>query len=156
MATNTEKQQATDRIERRFELRAPRARVWRAITDPKEFGTWFEITLDGAFAPRTTVRGRIRSPGYEHMTLEFQVQQMEPESYFSYRWHPYPSDPKVDYSAEPTTLVEFRLDEIAGGTVVTIVESGFDQIPLARRAEAFRMHDEGWTGQSKNLARHVA
>jgi uncharacterized protein YndB with AHSA1/START domain len=90
------------------------------------------------------------------MTLEFQVERIEPERYFSYRWHPYPNDPKVDYSAEPTTLVEFHLEDIASGTAVTIVESGFDRIPLARRAEAFRMHDQGWTSQAQSLARYVA
>jgi len=159
MTTKTDKAQATsstDRIERRFEMRAPRARVWRALTDAKEFGAWFGAKLEGAFAAGATTRGRITSPGYDHMTLEFQVEQIEPEHYFSYRWHPYPFDPKVDYSAEPTTLVEFHLEEIAGGTAVRIVESGFDRIPLARRAEAFRMHDEGWTGQAKNLMGYVA
>jgi len=86
------------------------------------------------------------------------VERIEPEHYFSYRWHPYAIDPKVDYSKEPTTLVEFRLDEIANGTgtAVTIVESGFDRIPLARRAEAYRMNDKGWAGQTKKLAAYVA
>jgi uncharacterized protein YndB with AHSA1/START domain len=159
MTTRTDNAQApssTDRIETRFEVRAPRARVWRAITDANQFSAWFGVKLDGAFAARATTQGRNTSPGYDHMTLEFQVEQIEPERYFSYRWHPYPFDPKVDYSAEPTTLVEFHLEEIAGGTAVRIVESGFDRIPLARRAEAFRMHDQGWTSQAKKLASYVA
>jgi uncharacterized protein YndB with AHSA1/START domain len=156
MATTTDKQQTTDRIERRYELRAPRARVWRALTDASEFSAWFGIKLEGAFAAGATIQGRITSPGHEHMTLEFQVERIEPERFFSYRWHPYPNDPKVDYSAEPTTLVEFHLEDIASGTAVTIVESGFDGIPLARRAEAFRMHDQGWTSQAQSLARYVA
>lgn len=159
MTTRTDAAQAassTDRIERRFELRAPRARVWRAITDVNEFCAWFGVKLEGAFAAGTTLRGRNTARGYDHMLMEFQVERIEPEHYFSYRWHPYPFDSTVDYSAEPTTLVEFHLEEIAGGTAVTIVESGFDRIPLARRAEAFRMHDQGWTGQANNLARHVA
>jgi uncharacterized protein YndB with AHSA1/START domain len=89
-------------------------------------------------------------------TEKMQVERIEPERSFSYRWHPYAIDPKVDYSTEPTTLVEFTLEETDGGTAVTIVESGFDRIPLARRAEAFRMNDQGWAGQIQNLERYVA
>jgi uncharacterized protein YndB with AHSA1/START domain len=159
MTTKTDKAQApssTDRIKKRFEVRAPRARVWRAIANANEFGAWFGKKLEGAIAARATIRGWLTIPGYDHLTLELQVEQIEPERYFSYRWHPYAIDPKVDYSAEPTTLVEFHLDEIAGGTTVTIVESGFDRIPLVRRAEAYRMNDGGWTGQAKQLAGYVA
>ena len=154
----TTKTQTTDRIEKRIEVRAPRARVWRAIADAKEFGAWFGIKLDGAFAAGRAVRGRLTIPSYDHLTLDMQVERIEPEHYFSYRWHPYAIDPKVNYSTEPTTLVEFHLEEIAGGggTAVTIVESGFDRIPLARRSEAFRMNDQGWAGQAKKLAAHVA
>ena len=148
---------STDRIEKRFEVRAPRARVWRAIANAKEFGTWFGIELEGTFGAGTAVRGRITIPNYDHLTLEMQIERIEPERYFSYRWHPYAIDPKVDYSSEPTTLVEFQLEEIAGGgTAVTIIESGFDKIPLARRAEAFRMNEAGWAGQAKKLAQYVA
>jgi uncharacterized protein YndB with AHSA1/START domain len=158
MTTKTEKDQTTDRIEKRIELRAPRARVWRAIANANEFGAWFGMKLEEAFAAGATIRGRLTIPGYDHLTLEMQIERIEPERYFSYRWHPYAIDPNVDYSTEPTTLVEFHLAEIAGGggTAVTIVESGFDRIPLARRAEAFRMNDAGWDGQSKQLARYVA
>jgi uncharacterized protein YndB with AHSA1/START domain len=146
----------TDRIEKRVVLRAPRARVWRALTDYKEFGTWFRAKLQGPFVEGGTVRGNILYPGYEHLTLELQVERIQAEQYFAYRWHPYAVDPKVDYSSEPTTLVEFRLEDAADGTVLTIVESGFDRIPLARRAEAFRMNDGGWTEQVRNIERHVA
>jgi len=146
----------TDRIEKRVVLRAPRSRVWRAISDAKEFGTWFRMSLDGAFVAGRTVQAKVTIPGYEHLKVEIQVERIEPERYFSYRWHPYPNDPKVDYSTEPTTLVEFTLDEAEGGTALTIVESGFDRIPLARRAEAFRMNHQGWEGQAKNLASYVA
>ena len=146
---------STDRIEKRVVLRAPRARVWRAITNADEFGTWFRIKLDGAFTAGRAVRGKITIPGYEHLTVDMLVERIEPERYFAYRWHPYPIDPKVDYSAEPTTLVEFTLEEVEGGTALTIVESGFDRIPLTRRAEAFRMNDNGWTGQIKQLAKYV-
>jgi uncharacterized protein YndB with AHSA1/START domain len=143
---------STDRIEKRVVLRAPRSRVWRAISNSEEFGTWFRITLDGVFAEGRTVRG-----SHEHFKVEMLVERIEPERYFSYRWHPYPNDPAVDYSAEPTTLVEFTLEDAegGGGTALTIVESGFDRIPLARRAEAFRMNDAGWDGQIKNLAAYV-
>lgn len=147
---------STDRIEKQVEIRAPRSRVWRAITDVKEFSAWFGARLDGAFVESATVRGHVTAKGSQHIGLELQIQKVEPERYFAYRWHPYPTDPKVDYSTEPTTLVEFTLEESAGGTVVTIVESGFDAIPLSRRPEAFRMHSGGWEGQAKNLARYVA
>lgn len=154
--TKSDKPQGTDRIEKRFEVRAPRARVWRAIANATEFGTWFGMKLEGDFVAGATIRGRLTIPQFDHLTLEMQVVRIEPERYFAYRWHPYAIDPKVDYSTEPTTLVEFHLEEIPDGTAVTIVESGFDRIPLARRAEAFRMNEQGWTGQAKNLAGHVA
>ncbi len=146
----------TDRIEKSVVLRVPRARVWRALTDTGEFGTWFGCRLTGAFTPGTRVTGRIATPGYEHLTMELLVERVEPERLFSYRWHPYAVDPAVDYSGEPTTLVEFRLAEVDGGTQLTVVESGFDRIPEARRAEAYRMNDGGWAAQVENIARHVA
>jgi uncharacterized protein YndB with AHSA1/START domain len=146
----------TDRIEKTVTLRAPRARVWRAITTAEEFGAWFGVKLDGRFAEGATVRGKITHPGYEHLTMEILIERMESERYFSYRWHPYAVDAAVDYSTEPTTLVEFRLDEANGGTVLTIVESGFDRIPVARRAEAFRMNEGGWTEQMKNIEGYVS
>jgi uncharacterized protein YndB with AHSA1/START domain len=155
-AQETQDTPSTDRIEKRVVLRASRSRVWRAITTAEEFGAWFRMNLDGVFAEGGTVRGRVTHPGYEHVTVEILVERIEPERYFSYRWHPNAIDTAVDYSAEPTTLVEFILEETEGGTAVTIIESGFDRIPLARRAEAFRMNDQGWAGQIKNLARHVS
>jgi uncharacterized protein YndB with AHSA1/START domain len=145
----------TDRIEKRVVLRAPRSRVWRALVDSNEFGQWFKVKLNGPFKEGTTVRGQITHPGYEHVVMEVFVERIQPESYFAYRWHPYAIDPKVDYSGEPTTLVEFQLEESGDGTILTIVESGFDRIPLARRDEAFRMNDAGWTGQAKNIEKHV-
>jgi uncharacterized protein YndB with AHSA1/START domain len=147
---------STDRIEKRVELRASRSRVWRAIATAEEFSAWFRVNLEGVFAEGATVRGRITHPGYEHVTLEMRIERIEPERYFSYRWHPNAIDPKVDYSAEPTTLVEFILEDMEGGTAVTIVESGFDRIPLARRAEAFRLNEQGWAGEIKNLAGYVS
>jgi uncharacterized protein YndB with AHSA1/START domain len=147
---------STDRIEKRIVVRASVSRVWRAISTAEEFGAWFRVHIEGAFAEGATVRGRLTIPGHEHVTLELRVERLEPERYFAYRWHPGATDPAVDYSAEPTTLVEFTLDEAEDGTAVTIVESGFDAIPLARRIEAFRMNDRGWAGQIQNLARYVA
>ncbi|HEY3120966.1 MAG TPA: SRPBCC family protein [Vicinamibacteria bacterium] len=147
---------STDRIEKKVVLRAPRSRVWRAIADEKEFGAWFGVRLEGAFAPGKRLKGQITVPGYEHVTMDITVERVDPERLFSYRWHPYAVDPGVDYSAEPTTLVEFRLEDVAGGTELSVVESGFDRIPVARRAEAFRMNEGGWAEQMKNIERHVA
>ena len=146
---------SSDRIEKTVRLRAPVSRVWRALTDAEEFGTWFRVKLEGPFVAGTKVRGRITHPGYEHVTLEMFVEALEPERYFSYRWHPHAVDATVDYSEEPTTLVEFTLEETNDGTVLTIVESGFDRIPLARRAEAFRMNEGGWAEQARNIERYV-
>ncbi len=146
----------TDRIEKKIVLRAPRSRVWRAITNSEEFGEWFRVKLEGGFVEGATIRGKITHPGYEHLAMEMQVERIEPEQYFAYRWHPYAIDPSVDYSNEPMTLVEFRLEETDGGTLLTIVESGFDQVPLDRRAVAFRMNDQGWTQQTQNIERHVS
>jgi uncharacterized protein YndB with AHSA1/START domain len=155
MTAKTDEPQTSDRIEKHFQVGAKRSRVWRAISNAEEFGTWFGMKLDRPFAPGATVIGRLTIPGYEHVTLEMMVEQIEPERYFSYRWHPYPMNPAIDYKAEPTTLVEFRLQETAGGTAVAITESGFDRLPASRRAEAFRMNDAGWAGQSKKLADYV-
>ena len=146
---------STDRIEKTILLRAPRARVWRALTDHREFGAWFRVELEGPFREGAPVRGRITHPGYEHVTLEMQIVRVDAERLFSYRWHPYAVVPGVDYDAEPTTLVEFRLEEAPGGTRLTIVESGFDALPAGRRAEAFRMNEGGWAEQLQNVARHV-
>jgi uncharacterized protein YndB with AHSA1/START domain len=147
---------STDRIEKKVVLRAPRSRVWRAIATSNEFGAWFGVKLDdAAFAPGALVKGRITVPGYEEWKFELTIERMEPERLFSYRWHPYP-EPGVDTTSEPTTLVEFRLEDVAGGTELTVVESGFDRIPLARRAKAFRMNDQGWAEQLRNVERHVA
>ena len=146
----------TDRIEKEIVLRAPRSRVWRALTDAGEFGAWFGVKLLGRFAAGEHIEGKITHPGYEHLTMQLTVERMDAERLFSFRWHPYAVDPKVDYSAEPATLVEFRLEDAPGGTRLTLVESGFDQIPAARRAEAFRMNDQGWSAQMQNIQRHVS
>lgn len=146
---------STDRIEKRIELKAPVARVWRALTDHNEFGAWFRVNLEAPFVVGETTRGRITYPGYEHLVMEVAVQEMEPERLFSFHWHPGAVDPDVDYSKEPPTLVEFKLEPAGCGTLLLVTESGFDAIPAGRRDEAFRMNDRGWTEQVKNIESHV-
>jgi uncharacterized protein YndB with AHSA1/START domain len=147
---------STDRIEKTVILRAPRSRVWRAIADAAQFGAWFGVKLDGPFAAGQTVRGTITYPGYQHVTMALHIERIEPEHHFSYRWHPYAVKPEIDYSNEPTTLVAFDLADTDDGIRLTIVESGFDAVPLARRAEAFRMNDGGWAEQITNIERYVS
>ncbi len=146
--------QSTDRIEKSVLLRAPVSRVWRALTDAQEFGTWFRADLEGGFAVGRTTRGRITYPGYEHLTMEVAIERMEPERLFSFRWHP-GGDPPEDPATAPTTLVEFRLEEVAEGTRLTVVESGFDRLPPDRREQSFRENEEGWAIQLENVRRHV-
>jgi uncharacterized protein YndB with AHSA1/START domain len=146
----------SDRIEKRIELAAPVSRVWRALTDYREFGQWFGVKLDGPFRAGRISRGQITHPGYEHVKWEVVVQKMEPERLFSFTWHPYAVDPKIDYSEETPTLVEFRLEGTASGTLLLVTESGFDKIPSHRRLDAFRMNDGGWAQQLKNIEKHVA
>ena len=143
-------------IEKRIELRAPLSRVWRALTDYREFGEWFRVKLDGPFVAGQVSRGQITYPGYEHIRWEAVVQKIEPERLFSFTWHPYAVNPKIDYSKETPTLVEFRLEQTKTGTLLLLTESGFDKIPGDRRLEAFRMNDGGWTQQMKNIEKHVA
>jgi len=150
------KHMADDRIEKRIELKAPVSRVWRALTDYREFGEWFRVKLDGPFVPGQVSHGHITYPGYEHLQWEAVVQKMEPERIFSFTWHPYAVDAKVDYSKEAPTTVEFRLEKTASGTLLLLTESGFDKIPSDRRFEAFRMNEGGWSEQMKNIEKHVA
>jgi uncharacterized protein YndB with AHSA1/START domain len=144
-----------DRIEKQIELKAPVARVWRALTDFREFSEWFGVNLEGPFVPGQTSRGQMAITGYEHLKWEAVVQKMEPESLFSFTWHPYAIDPQKDYSQEPSTLVEFRLEPKGGGTLLTLTESGFSKLPADRRLEAFRMNDGGWAQQMKDIELHV-
>jgi uncharacterized protein YndB with AHSA1/START domain len=147
---------STDRIEKTLVLRAPRSRVWRALTDAEAFGEWFGVQLAGPFAPGSRVSGRITHPGYEHLPFELTVERMEPERLFSWRWHPNSVEAGVDYSAEPTTLVSFELADAAEGTRLSVVETGFDGIPPERRATAYRGNDEGWTGQMVAIERYLS
>ena len=148
---------STDRIERKILLRAPRSRIWRALSDAKEFGDWFGVDFKGqAFAAGKSVRGQITYPGYEHLVMKVLIERMVPERLLSWRWHPAAIDPAVDYSAEPTTLVVFELEDGEGGVTLSLVESGFDKLPPERRATAFRMNGSGWDEQMKNIEKHAA
>lgn len=156
----------TDRIEKKVLLRAPRERVWRAIADAEEFGRWFGARLEGDFAPSARMVGQIvpttvdpevakMQEPYSGAPFEFVVDRVEPTRLFSFRWHPFAINPNVDYSNEPMTTVEFELEDAPGGTMLTITESGFDQIPLARRAAAFEANGEGWDAQLRLIEKYV-
>jgi len=143
------------KVEKQVEIMAPVAKVWDALTDHEKFGTWFRVRLEGPFVAGEASQGYITWPGYEHIRWVATVKEIVPEKLFSFTWHPYAVDPAVDYSQEEPTLVEFRLEPTASGTRVTVTESGFEKVPEARRAEAFRMNDGGWTQQVKNIEEYV-
>src|ERR1035437_1388722 len=145
-----------DRIEKQIELKAHVSPAWRALTDSPEFGEWFRVNIEAPFVPGQPAQGQILYPGYEHVTWRAVIQAMEPERLFSFTWHPYSVDPAIDYSQETPTLVEFRLEPTATGTLLMVTESGFDRIPTHSRLEAFRMNDGGWTQQMKNIEAYVA
>jgi uncharacterized protein YndB with AHSA1/START domain len=147
----------TDRIEREVFLKAPRKRVWRALTDTGEFGEWFRVGLTGKrFTAGQEVSGPVLHPGYEHITWSVVIEKMEPERVFSWRWRPHAIDPNKDYSEEPTTLVTFELEDRPGGTLLKVTESGFDQVPIERRGTAFRGNSAGWTIQMGNIEQYVS
>ena len=146
----------SDRIEKQIHIKAPVSRVWRALTNHEEFGTWFRVKLDGPFVAGQPSTGHITHPGYEHIRWNAMTKEIVPETLFSMTWHPYAIDPDVDCSGEPQTLIEFRLQAVDGGTLLSVTESGFDSIPEHRRAEAFRMNEGGWAIQVQNIADHVA
>jgi uncharacterized protein YndB with AHSA1/START domain len=163
---DTTSDRVPDRIEKKITVKAPLARVWRALSDAKEFGAWFGVEFDGPFAEGKAMSGKMRptkadpevakmQKPYEGMAFTCTVDRIVPERLFSFRWHPFAIDPKVDYSHEPTTLVVFELRETPQGTELTITESGFDGIPLARRAQAFTANEGGWTHQSDLIAKYV-
>lgn len=145
-----------DRIEKRIELKAPITRVWRALTDYREFGQWFRVRLERPFVSGQEATGHVLYPGYEHLTWKAVIQKIEPETYFSFTWHPYAVDPNVKYDKEEPTLVEFRLTPTSTGTLLVLSESGFDKIPAERRNEAFIRNDDGWAEQVKNIEKYVA
>jgi uncharacterized protein YndB with AHSA1/START domain len=144
-----------DRIEKQVEIAAPVARVWQALTDSRQFGEWFLVKMEGPFVAGKPVAGQITHPGYEHVRMQIEVKAIDPETLFSFTWHPYAIDSKVDYTQEEPTLIEFRLKATAGGTLLTVTESGFDKIPAQRRAEAFLRNDSGWAQQMKNIQAYV-
>jgi uncharacterized protein YndB with AHSA1/START domain len=157
---------STDRIQKRVVLRAPLERVWSAVSDADQFGSWFGVAFDGPFTAGRVMKGKVvptivdaevakTQEKYAGAKFDFTVERIEPMKHFSFRWHPFAVDSKVDYSGEPTTLVVFELDTVAGGTQLTITESGFDGIPAARRAKAFEMNDHGWTEQIKLVEKYV-
>ncbi|NPT55290.1 SRPBCC family protein [Paraburkholderia elongata] len=157
ISSDTSKDASTDRIEKQILLKAPRSRVWRAVSNAEEFGNWFGVNFSGKqFVVGRSIQGNITYPGYEYLIMDALVERIEPEHHLSFRWHPAAVDVSVDYSPEPTTLVVFELSEVDSGTLLRVVESGFDQIPAARREEAFRMNSGGWEQQMVNIEKHVA
>ena len=148
---------STDRIERQVLLRAPRARVWRALSNAEEFGNWFGVSLKGStMAAGKRLQGHVTYPGYEHLLWDVMIERVEPMRLLSWHWHPAAIDTSIDYTNEPTTLVVFELEEVDEGTLLRVVESGFDNVPPARRLQAFRMNCGGWDQQLKNIEKHVA
>lgn len=144
-------------IEKRVTLRAPRSKVWRALTTIDQFCSWFGVaTWEGTFAPGARVRMVMRPEIAGDDDYYIFVEEMRPESLFSWRWHPGKKDPHADYSAEPTTLVVFELKDVAGGTELTITESGFNQLSLERRARVYRENVGGWNEQAVALERYVS
>lgn len=148
---------SSDRIERKILLKAPRARVWAALAEAETFGGWFGVALKGQrFVVGQRTQGQVTYPGYEHVVWDVLVERIEPGHLLSFRWHPYAVEPDVDYSAEPTTLVQFELQDMDGGTLLRVVESGFDGIPPERRLKAFRMDSRGWDEQMSNIENYLA
>jgi uncharacterized protein YndB with AHSA1/START domain len=157
--TTTTPATSNDRVEEQVLLHAPRARVWRALTNAEELGAWFGVNLTGAaIAPGAQVAGHFTIPGHEHLRFDVTIEEMVPERRFAWRWHPHAIDPAVDYSAEPRTLVTFTLEDAPhGGTLLRVVESGFDALPAARRTAAFLGNSSGWRGQlQKRLPAYLA
>lgn len=157
----------TDRIQKRVILRAPLERVWNAVSDSSRFGDWFGVRFEGPFVAGMAIKGKIvptkadpdvakMQEPYSGMPFDCIVERIEPMKLFSFRWHPFAVDPGVDYSKEPTTLVTFELEPVPGGTQLTITESGFDSIPLSRRAKAFEMNEHGWAGQTRLIEKYLA
>ena len=156
----------TDRIEKQILLRAKQSRVWQALTDSKQFGSWFGVKFEGPFVVGAKVRGVLvpssvepksaNSKGNDGKSWEWFIDRIEPERIFSLRWHPFAFDAGIDYSKEPMTTVTFTLAEKDGGVLLTVTESGFDSLPLSRRAEAFKAHEGGWAIQLERVEKFLA
>jgi len=147
---------STDRIEKSVVLPATCSRVWRALTDVREFNKWFGVELTEPFTPGAVVSGHITNVGYEHLAMTVRVETIEPERAFSFRWHPNAIDMSIDYSTEATTLVTFTLDEVPEGTRLVVTESGFDALPASRRLQAFDGNSKGWEAQMQSIAKYLA
>lgn len=154
------------KIEKKVLLKASQSRVWRAIADSQQFGAWFGMKVDGPFVAGKPVKGAIAptkvdpeiakaQEPHAGKSFEIVIETVEPESVFSFRWHPFAIDPNVDYSKEPMTLVTFRLEPQPGGVMLTITETGFEGLPLERRAEAFAANDGGWAAQCKLVEKYL-
>ena len=156
MPTAARTPKASDRIEKTIELKAPVSRVWRALTDHNEFGSWFRVQINSPFRAGEVATGKVLYPGYEHLDWHATIQAIDPEQYFAFTWHPYAIDPSVDYSSETPTLVEFHLEKTATGTLLKVTESGFSDLPDTRRDVAFLRNNEGWAIQTKNIEEYVA
>lgn len=147
---------STDRFEKQIVLESPRSRVWRAITDVKQFNEWFGVELTSPLTAGAPSSGNITNKGYEHLVMTIWVEKVQPEHYFSFQWHPDAKDPGADYSKEPTTLIEFTLEDVQGGTKLTIAESGFDALPESRRTAAFSGNARGWEQQLQRIGTFLA
>jgi uncharacterized protein YndB with AHSA1/START domain len=146
---------STDRIEKQVVLSAPRTRVWSALADSQKFGEWFGIKFNAPFKAGSVLQGNITNKGYEHIEMTVWIETVKPEQEFSFRWHPHAIDTTHDYSAEPTTLVAFTLEDVSEGTKLTVVESGFDQIPESRRQAAFTGNSNGWQAQTERIRKYL-
>jgi uncharacterized protein YndB with AHSA1/START domain len=166
MATQAQGTQTKDRIQKRILLHAPRSRVWRALSDPNEFGSWFGLKIDGPVSPGSKVTGTIvpttvdatvakQQREYQGLQFEMTIDRVEPERLFSFRWHPFAVGRNADYAGEPTTLVSFEVEEKPDGVLLTVTESGFDRIPPARRGKAFEANEQGWTHQMKLIEKYL-
>jgi uncharacterized protein YndB with AHSA1/START domain len=145
-----------NQIEKQIQLAAPVSRVWQAVSDSRQFGEWFKVKMDGPFVAGQAATGVMTYPGYEHLRIKIKIHKIEPMNVFSFYWHPYAVDPTVDYESEEPTLVQFRLEPAASGTLLTVTESGFEKVPAHRRAEAFLRNGNGWTQQMKNITAYVS
>ncbi|HEX4378159.1 MAG TPA: SRPBCC family protein [Steroidobacteraceae bacterium] len=157
----------TDRIEKEILLNAPLERVWNALSDSKRFGFWFGVDFDGPFIAGARTTGRIRptrvdpevaalQESHAGTPFTFRVDRIEPMRCIAFRWHPYAIDSNIDYSNEPTTLITFELQPVGETTRLKLTESGFDQIPMSRRLEAFQANDGGWSHQMKLIGKYLA
>jgi uncharacterized protein YndB with AHSA1/START domain len=146
----------SDRIQREIFLRAPVGRVWQALATAREFGTWFGVDLDGEFTPGARLTGRVTHPGYQHLTWDVTIERVEAPRTLAWRWHPYAVDAHADYSSEATTLVEFELEDVEGGTQLCVTESGFARLPPERRDVAYRGNADGWTAQLQAIQSYVS